>query len=138
MEPTLLHILESILSQEDLPDFYEENREQISQACICILETNLPQVQDAKDFECETRPQCLHEVSESHGSMRDSLDNQFKEVTEFSANFPPREKTLSEKLDQMQGFLDVVAHPQPTRSLLGDDAIVSDQTISPNSINATS
>ena len=48
---SVLHIFESILSQEELPDFYEENLEQISQACIFILETDLPQVQDAKDYE---------------------------------------------------------------------------------------
>ena len=48
---SVLHIFESILSQEELPDFYEENLEQISQACIFILETDLPQVQEAKDFE---------------------------------------------------------------------------------------
>ena len=42
MVNSVLHIYESILSQEELPDFYEENLEQISQVCIFILETDFP------------------------------------------------------------------------------------------------
>ncbi len=37
---SVLHIIESILSQEELPDFYEENLEQISQLCIYLLDTD--------------------------------------------------------------------------------------------------
>ena len=44
MVNSVLHIFESILSQEELPDFYEENLEQISQACIFILETDFMQL----------------------------------------------------------------------------------------------
>lgn len=33
----VLHIMESILSQEELPDFYEENLPHITQACTFIL-----------------------------------------------------------------------------------------------------
>lgn len=31
---SVLHIIESILSQEELPDFYEENLPQITNACV--------------------------------------------------------------------------------------------------------
>ena len=48
---SILHIIESILSQEELPDFYEENLETISQACIFVLETDYPQIQNLKDKE---------------------------------------------------------------------------------------
>ena len=37
---SILHIFESILSQEELPDFYEENLPNISQACIYVLEAD--------------------------------------------------------------------------------------------------
>jgi hypothetical protein len=45
------HIIESILSQEELPDFYEDNLETITQACIFMLDTDYPQIQSAKDRE---------------------------------------------------------------------------------------
>ena len=48
---SILHIIESILSQEELPDFYEENLEQISQLCIYLLDTDFGQLQTSKDFE---------------------------------------------------------------------------------------
>ena len=51
MVNSVLHIFESILSQEELPEFYEENLEQISQACVFILETDFMQLQSSKDFE---------------------------------------------------------------------------------------
>ena len=51
MVNSVLHIFESILSQEELPEFYEENLEQISQACVFILETDVMQLQSSKDFE---------------------------------------------------------------------------------------
>jgi len=35
---SVLHIIESILSQEELPDFYEENLQTISEACFFIIE----------------------------------------------------------------------------------------------------
>lgn len=38
-----LHIIESILSQEELPDFYEENLQTITQCCTVILSTEFPQ-----------------------------------------------------------------------------------------------
>lgn len=38
------HIIESILSQEELPDFYEDNLETITQACIFMLDTDYPQI----------------------------------------------------------------------------------------------
>ena len=37
---SVMHIFESILSQEELPDFYEENLAQITQVCVYILETD--------------------------------------------------------------------------------------------------
>ena len=46
-----LHIFESILSQEELPDFYEENLEQISQVCTYILDTDFAQIQTLPDQE---------------------------------------------------------------------------------------
>jgi len=47
---SILHIFESILSQEELPDFYEENLPQITQACTFLLDANFLQVlPDAKD-----------------------------------------------------------------------------------------
>lgn len=39
----VLHIFESILSQEELPDFYEENLATITGACAVILQTQFPQ-----------------------------------------------------------------------------------------------
>ena len=48
---SVLHIFESILSQEELPDFYEENLDQISQVCIFILDTDYPAMSAAPDFE---------------------------------------------------------------------------------------
>ena len=36
----VLHIFESILSQEELPDFYEEKLPEISQVCANILQTD--------------------------------------------------------------------------------------------------
>lgn len=40
MVNSVLHIFESILSQEELPDFYEENLGQISDVCVFVLETD--------------------------------------------------------------------------------------------------
>ena len=51
MVNSVLHIYESILSQEELPDFYEENLEQISQVCFFILDTDYPQLSSAPDYE---------------------------------------------------------------------------------------
>ena len=51
MVNSVLHIYESILSQEELPDFYEENLEQISQVCFFILETDYPQLSSSADYE---------------------------------------------------------------------------------------
>lgn len=48
---SVLHIYESILSQEELPDFYEENLGQISQVCVYVLETDFAQLQELKDIE---------------------------------------------------------------------------------------
>jgi exportin-2 (importin alpha re-exporter) len=42
---SVLHIIESVLSQEELPDFYEENLEQIAQACTFLLNTEFPLMQ---------------------------------------------------------------------------------------------
>ena len=39
---SVLHVFESILSQEELPDFYEENLDQIAQVCVFILDTDFP------------------------------------------------------------------------------------------------
>lgn len=38
----VLHIVESILSQEELPDFYEENLPMIAQCCTMLLQTEYP------------------------------------------------------------------------------------------------
>jgi len=46
---SVLHIIESILSQEELPDFYEENLEQISQVCIYILDADFAQLRSPQD-----------------------------------------------------------------------------------------
>lgn len=48
---SVLHIIESILSQEELPDFYEENLEQISQLCFYLLDNDFSQLQTAKEAE---------------------------------------------------------------------------------------
>ena len=48
---SILHIYESILSQEELPDFYEDNLNQITEVCVFILETDYPQLQSANDLE---------------------------------------------------------------------------------------
>ena len=40
---SILHIIESILSQEELPDFYEENLPQIMEACFFIVGQDYPQ-----------------------------------------------------------------------------------------------
>ena len=39
---SILHIIESILGQEELPDFYEENLKVIMDACNFILTTDYP------------------------------------------------------------------------------------------------
>ncbi len=39
----VLHVFESVLSQEELPDFYEENLPAISQACTALLQREQPQ-----------------------------------------------------------------------------------------------
>ena len=45
---SVLHIIESILSQEELPDFYEENLSHITQACVEILTFSSPLLNDDK------------------------------------------------------------------------------------------
>jgi hypothetical protein len=45
---SVLHIIESILSQEELPDFYEEKLPQITQACVEILTFQSPLLSDDK------------------------------------------------------------------------------------------
>ena len=47
----MLHIFESILSQEELPDFYEENLGQISDVLVFVLETDFAQLQTPSDAE---------------------------------------------------------------------------------------
>jgi hypothetical protein len=42
----VLHIIESILSQEELPDFYEENLPVITQCCTMLIATEFPQFQE--------------------------------------------------------------------------------------------
>ena len=42
---SILHIIESILSQEELPDFYEENLPQIMDACFFVIGQDYPQFQ---------------------------------------------------------------------------------------------
>ena len=37
---SILHIFESILSQEELPDFYEEKLPQIAEVCLFVLDTD--------------------------------------------------------------------------------------------------
>ena len=39
---SVLHIIESILSQEELPDFYEDNLPQIMEACLFIVGQDYP------------------------------------------------------------------------------------------------
>ena len=41
---SILHIIESILSQEELPDFYEENLSSIMEVCHFILSQDYPQL----------------------------------------------------------------------------------------------
>jgi exportin-2 (importin alpha re-exporter) len=41
---SILHVIESVLSQEELPDFYEENLPQISQVCMFILSQDYPKI----------------------------------------------------------------------------------------------
>jgi len=43
---SVLHIIESILSQEELPDFYEEKLPEITQACVEILNFQSPLLND--------------------------------------------------------------------------------------------
>jgi Cse1 len=42
---SILHIIESILSQEELPDFYEENLENIAMIISFLLEVDYPHFQ---------------------------------------------------------------------------------------------
>ena len=42
---SILHIIESILSQEELPDYYETNLPSIIQACLFILGQDYPMFQ---------------------------------------------------------------------------------------------
>jgi exportin-2 (importin alpha re-exporter) len=42
---SILHIMESILGQEELPDFYEENLKVITDACAFILTQDYPKLQ---------------------------------------------------------------------------------------------
>ena len=39
---SILHIIESVLSQEELPDYYEENLPNITEACLFILAQDYP------------------------------------------------------------------------------------------------
>ena len=48
---SVLHIYESLLSQEELPDFYETNLDAITQVCTFLLDTDFPQVQTPAQFE---------------------------------------------------------------------------------------
>ena len=43
---SVLHIIESILSQEELPDFYEEKLPQITEYCVEILTFQSPLLSD--------------------------------------------------------------------------------------------
>jgi len=43
VENSTLHIMESMLSQEELPDFYEEKLQEITQCCTMLLKTEFPQ-----------------------------------------------------------------------------------------------
>jgi hypothetical protein len=51
IENSILHIFESILSQEELPDFYEENLPKISEACVEILKFTSPLLDNEKKLE---------------------------------------------------------------------------------------
>lgn len=51
MVNSVLHVYESILSQEELPDFYEENLEQITNVCIFVLDTDYAQLAQPSDLE---------------------------------------------------------------------------------------
>ena len=42
---SILHIIESVLSQEELPDFYEENLPTITNVCMFILSQDYPKFQ---------------------------------------------------------------------------------------------
>ena len=42
---SILHIMESILSQEELPDFYEENLDNIASILSFLLEIDFPNLQ---------------------------------------------------------------------------------------------
>lgn len=42
---SILHIIESIISQEELPDFYEDNCKQIMESCKFILQQDYPKFQ---------------------------------------------------------------------------------------------
>ena len=46
---SILHIIESILSQEELPDFYEDNLPQIMEACFFIIAQDYPQFDKVPD-----------------------------------------------------------------------------------------
>ena len=48
---SILHIFESILSQEELPDFYEEKLPQIAEVCLFVLDTDFAQITQAADYE---------------------------------------------------------------------------------------
>ena len=39
---SILHIIESLISQEELPDYYEENLPHITNACLFILAQDYP------------------------------------------------------------------------------------------------
>jgi len=45
---SVLHIIESILSQEELPDFYKEKLPQITEYCVEILTFQSPLLSDDK------------------------------------------------------------------------------------------
>ena len=42
---SIFHIIESILSQEELPDFYEENLDNIAAVLTFVMETEFPRLQ---------------------------------------------------------------------------------------------
>jgi len=42
---SILHIIESVLSQEELPDFYEENLPTITNVCMFVLSQDYPKLQ---------------------------------------------------------------------------------------------
>lgn len=58
----IFHIIESILSQEELPDFYEEKLPQISEMLAFVLETNFPKFQRVPDQLIKCRSKVIRVV----------------------------------------------------------------------------